>query len=85
MEILVPVSAVVLIAIFVGYVRRTQQKTQCPQCNSSQVRTVDKQLKELKQDQTIGYAVKLDVKLIMETRYRCQACSHSWAVIASET
>lgn len=85
MEIVVAITAVVLIAIFVGYVQRGQQKAACPQCASSQVRTVDQQLKELKQDQTTGYAVKLDVQLIMETQYRCQACSHSWTVIAPET
>jgi transposase-like protein len=85
MGIIVPISAVALIVIFVAYVCRGQIKMSCPECNNSQVRTVDKQLKELKQDQTMGYAVKLDVKLIIETRYRCQACSHSWTVIAPET
>jgi len=84
MEIFIPVAAVVLIAAFVGYLRRGQQKIICPQCDSSQVRLVDQQLKELKQDQTVGYAVKLDVQLIMETKYRCQACNHSWSVIAPE-
>ena len=85
MEIFIPVAAVVLVAFFVGYLQRGKQKISCPTCDSSQVRVVDQQLKELKQDQTMGYAVKLDVRLIMETQYRCQACNHSWTVIAPET
>jgi len=85
MEIVAPITAVMLIAIFVGYVRRGKQKISCPGCDSAQVRIVEQQLKELKQDRTIGYAIKLDVQLIMETQYRCQACGHSWAVIAPET
>lgn len=84
MEIIVPLSAIALIVIFVGYVRRGQQKPLCPACASLQVRLVDQQLKELKQDQTVGYAVKLDVQLIMETQYRCQACNHTWSVTAPE-
>ncbi len=84
MEILLPVTAVILIALFVGYLRREQRKISCPQCESLRVRIVEQQLKELKQDQTIGYAVKLDVQLIMETEYRCQACGHTWTVIAPE-
>jgi transposase-like protein len=84
MEILVPIAAVVLIVIFVGYVRHGQQKIHCPQCSSPQVRVVDQQLKKLKQDQTMGYAVKLDVQLIMETSYRCQNCNHTWAITAPE-
>lgn len=84
MDIFLPLTAVVLIAIFVSYLRRARQKISCPECESSQVRIVEQQLKELKQDQTTGYAVKLDVQLIMETQYRCQNCEHSWAVIAPE-
>lgn len=85
MEILLPITAVILIAVFVGYLRRERQKISCPACNSSQIRAVEKQLKELKQDRATGYAVKLDVQLIMETKYRCQACDHTWTVIAPES
>lgn len=84
MEILLLIAAVALIVIFAGYLRRGREKIVCPQCGSSQLRTVEQQLKELKQDQTIGYAVKLDVQLIMETKYRCQACDHAWRVVAPE-
>ncbi len=85
MEIFVPIAAVVLVAFFVGYLQRGKQKIRCPECENTQIRLVDQQLKELKQDQTKGYAVKLDVQLIMETTYRCQACNYSWTVIAPET
>ena len=50
------------------------------QCGDGQT-TVEK----IQQDSTMGYAVKLDVKLIMKTTYRCQKCGHTWAVIAPET
>jgi DNA-directed RNA polymerase subunit M/transcription elongation factor TFIIS len=56
----------------------------CPNCETKNVRIVDQQLKELKQDETIGYATKLDVKLIMETHYRCRECDHKWTVTAPE-
>lgn len=85
MEIILPLTAVILVAIFVGYLRRERLKFSCPECDSSQVRVVEKQLKELKQDHTIGYGMKLDVKLTMETKYHCQACGHTWTVIAPET
>ncbi|MBK7897813.1 MAG: hypothetical protein WAS33_30310 [Candidatus Promineifilaceae bacterium] len=85
MEFVIIIAAVVLIAAFVAYVQRGQQKTNCPQCSSPQVRQLEQQLKEIRQDSgTIGYAVKLDVKLIMETSYRCQTCNHSWTVTAPE-
>ena len=84
MEFILPLAAIVLIVAFVGYVRRGQQKTNCPECGSTQLRIVDKQLKELKQDTTRGYSVKLDVSLILETRYRCQVCNHTWLVTAPE-
>ena len=84
MEFILPLAVVVLIAVFVGYVRRGQQKTNCPECGSTQLHIVDKQLKELKQDSTRGYSVKLDVSLILETRYRCQMCNHTWLVTAPE-
>lgn len=84
MEILLPIAAVVLVLVFVGYVRRGQPKTNCPQCGGTQLRIVDKQLKELKQDTTKGYSMKLDVSLILETRYRCQACNHTWLITAPE-
>ncbi len=85
MDIILPLAAVVLVATFVGYLLRGKQKISCPACASSQIRVVDQQLKELKQDATSGYAVKLDVKLIMETHYRCQACGHSWSITAPES
>ena len=85
MDILLPIATVALIAIFVGYLRRNKQQVSCPQCNSSKVRIVEQQLNELKQDQTAGYAVKLDVKLIMETKYHCQVCNHTWTIIAPES
>lgn len=85
MELFILVAAVVLTITFVAYIRRGQVKMHCPQCDSASVRTVERQLKELKQDQTIGYAVKLDVQLIMETQYRCKACEHSWSMTAPET
>ncbi|MEZ4593830.1 MAG: hypothetical protein R3D55_22190 [Chloroflexota bacterium] len=85
MEFVIIIAAVALIATFVAYIRRGQQKTSCPQCSSLQVRQLDQQLKKLKQDSgTMGYAVKLDVKLIMETKYRCQSCHHTWTVTAPE-
>jgi DNA-directed RNA polymerase subunit M/transcription elongation factor TFIIS len=85
MEILLPITAVILVAVFVGYLRRERPKLSCPKCVSSRVRLVEKQLKELKQDRATGHAVKLDVQLIMETKYRCQACGHTWNIIAPET
>ena len=85
MEILLLFTAVILIAVFVGYLRRERLKFSCPECDSSQIRVVEKQLKELKQDRATGHAVKLDVQLITETKYRCQACSHIWTAIAPET
>jgi transposase-like protein len=85
MELLIPVATIVLIVIFVGYVRRGQPKISCPQCADTEVRLVEQQLKELKQDSTMGYAVKLDVQLIMETSYRCQNCNHTWTVTAPES
>lgn len=85
MEILVPLAALVLVVIFVAYVRRGQQpKVSCPQCGSGQVRLVEQHLEKLKQDESAGYAVKLDVQLILETTYRCQTCQHSWTVVAPE-
>jgi hypothetical protein len=84
-EIFLPITAVILIVVFVGYLRRERPKISCPACNSTQVRTVEKQIKELKQDRATGHAVKLDVQLIMETKYRCQACDHTWNLIAPET
>lgn len=85
MEFIIPIAAIALIAIFVGYVRRSQTKVSCPACDSPNVRQVDQHLKELKQDSKMGYAVKLDVQLILETKYRCQNCNHSWTVIAPES
>jgi hypothetical protein len=96
MEIIVPIAAVVLIIIFVAYVRRGQTKIGCPNCESLQVRTVDQQLKKLTQDRTSGhnlkgiggiggFGMKLDVQLIVETHYRCRSCEHSWSVIAPES
>ena len=85
MEILLPITAVILIAVFVGYLRRERPKISCPACNSLQVRVVEKQLKELKQDRATGHAVKLDVQLIMESKYRCQACGHTWTAISPES
>lgn len=86
MEFAIIIAAGVLIATFVAYVRRGQQKISCPQCSSSQVHQMNQQLKELKQDSgTIGYSIKLDVKLIMETKYRCHNCNHTWAITAPES
>ena len=84
MEFVIIIAALVLVAAFLAYVRRGQQKISCPECANQQVRQVEQQLKELKQDSTMGYAVKLDVKLIMETTYRCQTCHHTWTVTAPE-
>lgn len=84
MEILLPIGAIVLIVFFVGYLQRGKQKVSCPECNSVQVRIVEQQLKQLKQNQTMGYATKLDVQLIVETAYRCQACQYTWQVTAPE-
>lgn len=85
MEILLPVAAVVLIVVFVGYLRRSQPRTGCPECQSQQVRQVEQVLEKIQQDSTMGYAVKLDVKLIMKTTHRCQTCGHTWTVTAPET
>ena len=86
MEFVIIIAAVVLVAAFVAYVRRGQEQVSCPECSSPQVRQVDQQLKELKQDSgTMGYSVKLDVKLIMETSFRCQSCNHTWSVTAPES
>ena len=91
MELFILATAVVLIVVFVAYIRRSQTRISCPQCSSAQVRTVDQQLKQLKQDSNLqGFGVidslgtKLDVQLIMETQYRCQGCEHSWSVTAPE-
>jgi transposase-like protein len=84
MEFIIPIAAVILIVAFVAYLQRGQQKISCPQCDSAQIRNVEQQLTELKQDQTMGYAVKLDVQLIMKTTYRCQTCNHTWTVTAPE-
>ena len=95
MEFFILLAAFVLAIAFVAYVRRGQHKISCPQCSSVQVRTVDRQLKKLTQGRAIGqdvkdlgglgnFGIKLDVQLIMETQYRCQACSHAWTVIAPE-
>ena len=84
MEFFILLAAFVLAIAFVAYVRRGQHKISCPQCSNAQVRRVDQQLKELKQGESMGYSVKLDVQLIMETQYRCQACEHSWSVTAPE-
>ena len=85
MEILLPITAVILVAVFVGYLRRERPQLSCSACDSLQIRLVEKQLKELKQDRSTGHAVKLDVQLIMETKYRCQACDHTWTIIAPES
>lgn len=96
MEYFIAVTAVALIFIIVAYVRRGQQKSACPQCASLQIRTVDQQLRELQQDNRTGknleglggiggFGKKLDVQLIMETRYRCLDCNHIWTVIAPES
>ncbi len=85
MEFLLPIGAVVLIVFFVSYLQRGKQKVSCPECNGFQVRIVEQQLKQLKQNQTMGYATKLDVQLIMETVYRCQTCQHTWQVTAPES
>lgn len=85
MEIVIPVAAVALIIIFVGYLQRSKPKMSCPQCSSAQVRQLEQQLKELKQDNTIGYSIKLDVQLIMETKYRCKNCEHTWTITAPES
>ena len=84
MEIILPVVAAILIAAFVGYLRRSQPQVSCPQCQSRQVRPLEQSLEKIEQDSTMGYAVKLDVKLILKTSYRCQTCGHSWTVIAAE-
>lgn len=84
MEILLPVAAVVLVLAFVGYLRRSQPQVSCPQCRSQQLRTLEQTLEKIEQDSTMGYAVKLDVKLILKTTYRCQKCNHTWTVTAPE-
>ena len=84
MEIVVIMAAVLLLIIFVFYLRRGRQTISCPACSSKQIRTVEQQLEKLTQDRSVGYAVKLDVQLIMKTDYRCQQCAHSWTVIAPE-
>lgn len=84
MEILLPVAAVAMLVIFIGYLRREQTTISCPECESVRVRQVDQQLKHLKQDAKMGYGVKLDVQLILETRYACQSCHHRWTVTAPE-
>jgi Zn finger protein HypA/HybF involved in hydrogenase expression len=84
MEIILAAATVALVIVFVNYLRREQRKISCPQCNGGEVRVVDKQLKALKQDQTVGYGVKLDVQLIMETHYHCQTCNHSWTETGPE-
>ncbi len=85
MEILLPVAAVVLIVTFIGYLRRGQPRVSCPECQSQQVRQVEQVLEKIEQESTMGYAVKLDVKLILKTTYRCQKCGHTWTVTAPET
>lgn len=85
MEIVLPIAAVALIVVFVGYLRRSQPKISCPQCRSQEVRQLEQQLEKIRQDSTMGYAVKLDVKLIMKTTYRCQTCGHTWTITAPET
>lgn len=84
MEIILPVVAAMLIAAFVGYMRRSQVKIICPQCQSRQVRPLEQSLEKIEQDRSMGYAVKLDVKLILKTSYRCQTCGHTWTIIAPE-
>ena len=91
MEFVLALAAIALTIIFVAYLRRSQPKISCPQCTGTQIRTVEQQLKQLKQDSRIeGFGVidslgtKMDVQLIMETQYRCQACEHSWSVTAPE-
>lgn len=84
MEILLPVAAVVLIGVFVGYLRRSQPRLSCPKCQSQQVRQVEQVLEKIQQDSTMGYAMKLDVKLILKTTYRCQTCGYTWTVTAPE-
>ena len=84
MEIILPVAAAILIVIFVSYLRRSQPKETCPQCGSQQLRQLDKQLEKIQQNSTIGYAMKLDVTLILKTTYRCQHCGHTWSVTAPE-
>lgn len=84
MEFIVIIAAVALILTFVAYLRRAQPKITCPACGSVQVRQVEQQLKRIEQDTSVGYATKLDVRLIMETSYRCQNCNHTWAITAPE-
>ncbi len=85
MEIVIVVTAVALIIIFVGYLQRSKPKISCPQCNNTQVRQLEQQLKKLQQDEIIGLGMKLDVQLIMETKYRCQNCEHTWTITAPES
>ena len=85
MEILLPVAAVILIIVFVGNLRRSRPQVSCPHCRSQLLRQLDQQLEKIQQDSTMGYAVKLDVKLIMKTTYRCQNCGHTWTVTAPES
>lgn len=84
MEIILPVAAAILIVVFVGYLRRSQPKVICPQCASQELRQLDKQLEKIQQNNTTGYAMKLDVTLILKTTYRCQNCGHTWTVTAPE-
>ena len=84
MEIFLAAAAILLVVVFLNYLRREQQKTSCPQCSGKQIRIVEQQLKELKQDQTVGYGAKLDVQLIMRTQYHCQTCNHNWTETGPE-
>lgn len=84
MEFVIVVSLAAFIAIFAGYLRRSSSKIICPECESKQVRQLEQHLKKLQQDEIIGLGLKLDVQLIMETKYACQKCGHKWQVIAPE-
>ncbi|WP_420644557.1 hypothetical protein [Candidatus Leptofilum sp.] len=85
MEIVIVVTVVGLGILFAGYLRRSRPKIACEECDSTQVRQLEQSLKKLQQDEIIGLGMKLDVQIIMETRYRCQDCNHSWTVIAPES
>ena len=85
MELILIAVAAFFIYTFINYLRRNNEPVTCPNCEAQQVRVVDQQLKKLSQDdRTDLLGMRIDVKLLMETRYRCKVCEHSWQVTAPE-
>lgn len=85
MELIILAAAAFFIYTFINYIRRGNEPVTCPNCEEQQVRVVDQQLKKLSQnDHSDLLGMRLDVKLIMKTQYRCKVCDHGWQVTAPE-